>query len=61
MSNNLTKIRQKLQYSQKKLAKASGVPYRTLQNWELYGVRHATVGNLEKVAKVLGCTIDDLL
>lgn len=46
--------------SQRKLAELSGVPYRTIENWEQRGIDHATVGNLRKVARALGCTVGDL-
>lgn len=47
--------------SQAALARASGVPRRTIQNWEIHGVEHATVGSLLKVCRALGCSMDDLM
>lgn len=44
----------------KALSELSGVPTRTIQNWESDGVGHATVGNLLKVAHALGVTLDEL-
>ena len=46
--------------SQMRLSEASGVPLRTIQNWEGRGVGHATVGSLLKVCRALGCTLDDV-
>ena len=46
--------------SQAALARASGVPRRTIQNWEIRGVEHATVGGLLKVCRALGCSLDDV-
>lgn len=48
-------------FTQKGLAEASGLPFRTIQNWEQLGIDHATVGNLKKVAKALGCKPGDLI
>lgn len=56
----LKERREKTGLTQKGLSEASGVPLRTIQNWELRGVDHATVGNLKKAAAVLGCSLDDL-
>ena len=46
--------------SQRELAAKSGVPLRTLQNWER-DVSQASVGSLKRVADTLGCKVDDLL
>lgn len=53
--------RKKRGLSQKALADRSGVPVRTIQNWEDKGVSHATVGNLLKVAEAMGCTLDEIV
>lgn len=53
--------RKKRGLSQKALAEKSGVPVRTIQNWEDKGVSHATVGNLLKVAEAMGCTLDEIV
>lgn len=47
--------------TQRQLADASGVPFRTIQNWERLGIDMATVGKARRVAKALRCSIDDLL
>lgn len=44
----------------KALSELSGVPKRTIQNWESQGVGHASVENLLKVARALGTTLDEL-
>ena len=44
----------------KALSELSGVPARTIQNWESDGVGHASVENLLKVARALGVTLDEL-
>lgn len=57
----LKEKRQEAKLSQRRLSELSGVPKRTIQDWERKGVDYATVGNLKKVTGVLGCRIDDLL
>ena len=47
--------------TQRQLADASGVPFRTIQNWERFGIDMATVGKARRVAKALRCSVDDLL
>lgn len=47
--------------AQRELSERSGVPLRTIQNWEKDGVDRAVVGSLKRVADVLGCKVDDLL
>jgi transcriptional regulator with XRE-family HTH domain len=45
--------------SQSQLAKAAGVPFRSLQNYE-QGHRPASLQAAAKLAQALGCTIDEL-
>lgn len=45
--------------SQSQLAKASGVPFRSLQNYE-QGHRPASLEAVSKLADALECTIDEL-
>lgn len=47
--------------SQRDLSKRSGVPRRTIQEWERRGCGNAAAGSLKKAADALGCTVDDLL
>lgn len=44
----------------KKLAELSGVPIRTIQNWEDH-VSEPLARPLKRVADVLGCKVDDLI
>ena len=46
--------------TQKKLAELSGVPIRTIQNWEDH-VSEPLARPLKRVAEVLGCKVDDLI
>lgn len=48
----LKEKRQEAKLSQRRLSELSGVPKRTIQDWERKGVDHATVGNLKKVTAV---------
>lgn len=57
----LKEKRKEMRLTQKELSKISGVPLRTIENWEQIGVDHATVGNLKKVARALGCSIGELV
>lgn len=46
--------------TQKQLAELSGVPWRTIRNWEDH-VTEPMAKPLKRVADVLGCTVDDLI
>ena len=48
-------------FSQQALADKSQVSLRTIQHWEAGHVDRAIVGDLKKVADVLGCKVDDLI
>ena len=43
------------------LARLSGVPLRTLENWSNRSRKSPNVYQFYRVAKVLGCTVEDLL
>ena len=47
--------------TQRRLAELSGVPRRTIQNWEESGFDNATVKNAVRVSRVLGRSIEELL
>lgn len=53
--------RKKCKLTQRQLSEKSGVPVSTIQYWEDNGVMRAKVGGLMKVAKALGCTLDDIV
>lgn len=46
--------------TQRQLAEKSGVPLRTIQNWEGH-VTEPLARPLKRVAEVLGCKLDDLV
>ena len=49
--------------SQSKLANATGISYRTIQQWEIGGrnINNASLSNMIKLAYTLDCSISDLL
>ena len=57
---NLKEKRKEAGLSQRELAELSGVPARTIQNWE-YGVAEPLARPLKRVAEALGCKVDDLI
>lgn len=59
--NALTKQRLLAGMRQNDLAKMSGISLRTIQGWELNGTTGAALGKISRVAKVLHCSIEDLL
>ena len=60
MKNKLAEVRNAKGISQAKLAELSGVPRRTIQDWEAQKFEPG-VYKLYRVAQVLGCTIEDLI
>lgn len=59
----MEKKRKSLGWSQKDLAKASGVNVRMIQYYEqgYKDIKKAQVQTIQKLAKALGCTIEDLI
>ena len=57
----LKEERVRAEISQRRLSDESGVPLRTVQYWEQGHADRAIVGELKKVADVLGCKVDDLI
>jgi DNA-binding Xre family transcriptional regulator len=47
--------------SRLELARRSGVPARTIEDWAMRKTKSPNVYQLLKVSKILGCTIEDLL
>lgn len=47
--------------TQRQLAEKSGVPYRTIQDWERFGVSPHVLKQLKKLADALGCGVADLI
>lgn len=59
--NNIRKIREEKSINRTQLARLSGVPLRTIEDWEADRAIPTNVYQLLKVAKVLGCRIEDLI
>ena len=60
---NLKRIRTNKGYSQKQLAELTGVGLRAIQTYEQRqkDINKAQSGSLFRLAKALGCTMEDLL
>ncbi len=63
MMNNIKKIREEKAVSRKELAERSGVHYKKITDYEneYIKIENVTVGNLDRIAKALECTIDELI
>ncbi len=63
MLNNIKKIREDKAVSRKELAERSGLHYSKLKDYEneYIKIENVTVGNLDRIAKALECTIDELI
>jgi transcriptional regulator with XRE-family HTH domain len=59
MGNRLKQLRQQKGMSQAELAKAAGVPFGSLRNWE-YGRRTPLLDAAARIAQALGVTLDEL-
>jgi len=60
-TNNISEFREKAGISRAELARRSGVPLRTLEAWDSGQNIPRDVYQLYKVAKVLNCSIEDLI
>lgn len=61
MPNNLRAYRHAAGLTVAKLAELSGVPYRSIQDYEAEKMQLVNVHVLRRLVAVLGCTIDDLV
>ena len=59
--NNIKQLRQNLDMSRAELSKQSGVPDRTVDDWENGRRKPRDVYQLKKIADALGCYIEDLI
>ena len=57
--NNLKQLREKVHYSQQRLAEEMEVTQQAIAKWE-NGASMPTADKFPKLAQVLGCTIDEL-
>lgn len=60
---NLKEMREKSGMSQSQLSRTAGVNIKTLQSYEqgIKDINRAQVGIVLKLAKALGCTIEELI
>lgn len=61
MNNNIRELRKKNNMTIKQLSEKSGVPYRTIQDWERGERIPRDVYQLHKVAKVFNTLIEKLI
>lgn len=59
--NHIKQLRENLNMSRADLAKESGVPARTIDDWENERRKPRDVYQLKKIADALGCYIEDLI
>ena len=60
VKNKVQEVRKAAGVTQKALAEQSGVPKRTIEEWEAQRVEPSAY-KLYRVAKVLNCSMDDLI
>ena len=61
IGKNLKKLRKQKDLSQDRLSKLADVSYNTVIKLESGGITNPTIETLEKIAKALGISVDDLL
>lgn len=59
--NNIKQLRENLNMSRTELSRQSGVPTRTIDDWENDRRTPRDVYQLKKIADTLGCYIEDLI
>lgn len=60
MQNRIAKARKNAGLTQKALSELSGIPKRTIEDWEAQK-NEPSAYKLYRVAKVLNCSMDDLI
>ena len=61
IGKNLKKLRRKKGLSQDRLSKLADISYNTVIKLESGGITNPTIETLQKIAKALGVSVDDLL
>ena len=61
MTNNIKELRIGAGLTQEKLADLAGISKRAIEEWEANRKPPTDVYKLHRIAKVLGCTIEDLI
>jgi len=61
INRNIKKLRQAKDLSQDRLSKAADVSYNLIIKLETGGITNPTIETLQKIAKALGVSVDDLI
>ena len=61
IGKNLKKLRKKKGLSQDRLSKLADISYNTVIKLESGGITNPAIETLQKIAKALGVSVDDLL
>ena len=61
IGKNIKKLRQAKGLSQDRLSKAADVSYNLIIKLETGGITNPTIETLQKIAKALGVSVDDLI
>ena len=61
IGKNIKKLRQAKELSQDRLSKLADVSYNSIIKLETGGITNPTIETLQKIAKALGVSIDDLI
>lgn len=60
IAKNIKRLRKKLEISQDKLSKLADVSHNTIIKIESGGIQNPTIKTAQKIAKVLGVSLDEL-
>lgn len=62
MKNNIKEIREQKGLTRKELAELSGLHYKKITDYEnnYINIENVTIGNLNRIAIALHCTLDEL-
>lgn len=61
IGKNIKKLRQAKELSQDRLSKLADVSYNSIIKLETGGIQNPTIETLQKIAKALGVSVDDLI
>ena len=61
IGKNIKKLRQAKDLSQDRLSKLADVSYNSIIKLETGGIRNPTIETLQKIARALGVSVDDLI
>ena len=61
IGKNIKKLRQSKELSQDRLSKLADVSYNSIIKLETGGIINPTIETLQKIAKALGVSVDDLI